>query len=361
MRIETKIIYGKNGSILGKIPIKMDEPLDSGYGSSSSAGAAYSNRRARREPSSSDEAPGAYRRPREVQSEAIAEYRDQALSTRSSRATQDLRRHREARERQRQEARARERREHHEHRSERSLSDSTRAHVHAPEEPQPSCHPKGVRPPGGNSDLKYVVRGFLKRTSRSRREGDEEDGRKVSSDRETFFPNPKITFLIDCPENLVCQICQETPLKMGLTSQSPEPKTPAVLPCGHVACHSCMSMWLDAHENCPFCRKEMVHIGCGHSVQARLIAHDTIGSLPKTLPEGGVISNKCHTCRDKERREYTIDKWQTLAENFKKARREAEKVGTAAADLVLKQAQKAFEGISHGMALDALTARHSSW
>ncbi|KAH9993143.1 hypothetical protein F4779DRAFT_637384 [Xylariaceae sp. FL0662B] len=253
MRIETRVIIGKNGSILGKIPVKMDEPSDSGY------------------------------------------------------------------------------------------------------------YGGGVRSPGGNSDLKDVVKGFLRLATRPKKPGEREDWRKVSSDNETFFPNPKITFLVDCPENLVCQICQETPLRMGLSSHEPEAETPAILPCGHLACHNCMSFWLEAHVSCPFCREYMVHIGCRHQVEPRLIAHDTIGSLPKTLPEGGVISNKCHPCRDKDRRGYTISKWNILAEDFKKARREAERFGTAAADLVLRNAQKAFEGVSHGMALDALTARYSSW
>ncbi|KAI0022309.1 hypothetical protein F4780DRAFT_191301 [Xylariomycetidae sp. FL0641] len=205
--------------------------------------------------------------------------------------------------------------------------------------------------------IKYLVRGFL----RAIKKYGKDEGRKTFSDGESFFPSPKVTFLIDQPDNLVCQICQETPLKMALSSEQAQDTVPAVMACGHVACKGCLDLWFDTSRKCPFCRKDLVHTGCDHLVRPRLVAHDSIHSIPRTLSEGGTVGHKCHGCRDKERRVFGAERWASLAERFKEAREEAERLKTDEANEAMKKAQKAFEQFGQNQACDSLYASHASW
>ncbi|KAI1820821.1 hypothetical protein F4861DRAFT_521541 [Xylaria intraflava] len=206
--------------------------------------------------------------------------------------------------------------------------------------------------------LKYLVRGFLRQF---RSEAPESKSRKESANNECFIPSPKITFLIDEPDNLVCQICQKTSLKMAITAANPAPEMTAILPCGHISCYECMETWLAEHTSCPFCRTDLAHAGCSHQVQPRIIAQDTIHTLPETLKEGGKIGEKCFECAEKARREISLRRWAVLADKFQAARREAERRKTDEATEAMRKARKAFEQLPEDDYWVLTRMRHHQW
>ncbi|KAI0100889.1 hypothetical protein GGR51DRAFT_341570 [Nemania sp. FL0031] len=189
--------------------------------------------------------------------------------------------------------------------------------------------------------LKYLVRGFLRQVHGTASATN--DRKKKLPNKECFIPSPKITFLIDKPDNLVCQICRQARLKLAVTAENPEPETTTILPCGHIACYACINHWFERHASCPFCRVGLTHKRCGHKVRPRLLAQDTIHTLPETLANQGKIGDKCFKCAEKERREMSIERWTELADEFKRARREAERLGTDEAIQKMRKARKAFE------------------
>ncbi|KAI1498667.1 hypothetical protein F5X99DRAFT_392635 [Biscogniauxia marginata] len=356
-----RIIRDKNGSILGKIPVNpmsdYHPDRDCHDSSSSSSSSSSSNHRSS---TSSERAaileeifrdePDTMSRPsREIQTNAIREYHNHALSTRTAEHTAEVRRHRERRQAEQQP-------------SYESLGSDVG--TSESDESSPSSSRRKTNRPKDHFNPKYLVRGFLKSIFRSRSSPSskaEDDGRRRCSDHESFFPSPKTTFMIDQPNNLVCQICQEAPLKMGISAEEAKGTTPAILPCGHIACQSCLGLWLEANGNCPFCRHDMVYAGCGHNVEPRPIAHDTIHSIPRTLADGGRIGHSCHTCRAKAQREATLEKWLRLAEEFKAARQEAEELKTEEATQAMKKAQKAFERVPFDEAYDTLALSIRTW
>lgn len=209
-----------------------------------------------------------------------------------------------------------------------------------------------------SSNLKCIVRGFL-RTARGRTTRDER--RKECTDPESYVPSPKITFLIDNPDNLVCQICTQTRLKIAITAETPGPDIPSLLPCGHIFCHGCIDAWLVDKKSCPMCRMTLVHKNCQHGVEPRLIAQDTIHTLPLSLPAGGKIGDKCLRCADKDRRKYSAERWARLAESFKVARSEAERLGTEDAVEGMRRAQKSFERLPEDDYWALSRMRHHQW
>ncbi|KAI0459521.1 hypothetical protein F5B21DRAFT_455137 [Xylaria acuta] len=207
--------------------------------------------------------------------------------------------------------------------------------------------------------LKYLVRGFLRqfRTTYPTRDT---RGEKIPN-KDSFVPSPKITFLIDSPTNLICQICQQAPLKMAISAEDPNPGMTAILPCGHIFCHGCINFWLQGHKSCPFCRTGMIHPGCRHQVQPRVIAQDTIHTLPETLANGGVIGDMCFKCTERCTRQRSVQRLTKLAERFKLARREVEDLGTKKAIEDMRRAQEAFEGLPEDDFLALSKIRHHQW
>ncbi|KAI8628297.1 hypothetical protein F5Y19DRAFT_438881 [Xylariaceae sp. FL1651] len=344
-----KEITDDSGRILGRIPIRdFDEdippsPCTVSSISSRSSATSYSHR---------DNMPVTYstpsresrrdspRRTRAVQwpparSEAIQQWRDIASPTRS-RFEQQRRRHRENQPRS---------------------TDSLRSDASLSSTEDPTSPDKKSRDVTAN--LKYLVRGFLKsfRATSSAKDG----RRKKFTDQESFIPSPKVTFLIDDPQNLVCQVCQQTPLKMANTAENPGSTVPALLACGHVFCCSCIDSWLQNHSSCPFCRTTLIHTKCGHNVQPRLIAHDTIHSLPDTVPEGGSIGERCYRCVERDRRQISVRRWNSLAEQFKAARHEAEYLKTGEAIENMRKRQKAFERFPVDEYVAMTRIRHYQW
>ncbi|KAI1851412.1 hypothetical protein JX266_003487 [Neoarthrinium moseri] len=148
-------------------------------------------------------------------------------------------------------------------------------------------------------------------------ESEDEDPMQYA-DNESFFPEPKVTFMMDKPDNVICSICMTIPLRLGRSSGRPSENDTVVLACGHVSCAGCMELWLDANDSCPFCRVSHEYKACGHPVKPRVIAKDTIMSLPKTIPEGGKIGSCCPDCRADDsarklrRHEQAIRKWRRV-------------------------------------------------
>ncbi|KAI0594370.1 hypothetical protein F4775DRAFT_596290 [Biscogniauxia sp. FL1348] len=290
---------------------------------------------------------------REIQTQAIRAYHDHALSTRTSEHIAELRRARERRRAEQPQSSE----------SSRSDTNTSTANSESDESGSGSSRRKTSRI-SEHYNPKYLVRGLLKSAFRSRSSPStksKNEGRESCSNHDSFFPTPKITFLIDQPDNLTCQICHETALKMGLSSEDAKETTPAILACGHVACSSCLDLWLEANHNCPFCRQEMTYSSCGHEVEPRIIAHDTIHSIPRTLADGGKIGTKCGSCRAKAQRNASLQKWQELAEEFKTARQAAESLKTDEAVQAMKKAQRAFERVPFDHSYDALALSISTW
>lgn len=219
--------------------------------------------------------------------------------------------------------------------------------------------PSSKKPRDGTTYLKYLVRGFLRQFRATSRVKD--TTREKFPNKDSFVPSPKITFLIDEPPSLECQICQQTPLRIGITAEDPVPRMPVILPCGHICCHECSHSWLASQKTCPFCRTSMVHPSCGHQVQPRLIAMDTIHTLPETLANGGAIGDMCFKCTEKDMRQKSVKRLMKLAERFKRARREAEDLGTKEAIEDMRRAQDAFESLPEDDFLALSRIRHHQW
>ncbi|KAI1335833.1 hypothetical protein F5Y15DRAFT_224111 [Xylariaceae sp. FL0016] len=207
--------------------------------------------------------------------------------------------------------------------------------------------------------LKYCVRKLQKYCKA--KPSDDSEGRKVYKPVDTFISSPKVTFLIDQPDNLLCQICYEQNLRMGKSAADPANSTPSIIPCGHIACHSCFSSWLETKDTCPFCRKSMQHKQCQHAVKPRLITSETIGDFPPTLAEGGKIGELCLPCRARSRQDQCFRKWADAAEKFKVVRKRAEMLDTAEAFEELAKAQKAFEGVPKDNAYQSVIANYGFW
>ncbi|KAI1318418.1 hypothetical protein F5Y16DRAFT_134651 [Xylariaceae sp. FL0255] len=206
-------------------------------------------------------------------------------------------------------------------------------------------------------NLKYLIRRFL-RVSHSHSHlpsspSSSPSLQKEATENESFVPSPKVTFLIDEPQNLICQICQQTNLRIALTAsesgsdESNDGEIPALLACGHIACKSCLDSWLEHNDSCPFCRILLRHTAapscCQHKVQPRLIAHDTIHSLPPTLPNGGKIGDRCHACLEKDHKKITLERMVEGAEKFRRAREKADRSGEKEDVEELRKVQRDWE------------------
>ncbi|KAK1635182.1 hypothetical protein BDP81DRAFT_462229 [Colletotrichum phormii] len=148
-----------------------------------------------------------------------------------------------------------------------------------------------------------VRRRYLTTRRSKKRENDESSWLK-----DTFLPcvsdwlRPHITFLIDKPGDLVCQICHHSQLALRSEAEARGlyvelwDSVPAMLPCGHVAGAQCLEIWLWDNKSCPFCRQKLVHSECGHQVQPRHLFSQNVAFTPNSIPDGGSIPELCYTC-----------------------------------------------------------------
>lgn len=74
-----------------------------------------------------------------------------------------------------------------------------------------------------------------------------------------------------------------------------------MVPCGHLACHACMTRCLALKPECPFCRRALRYELCppAHAAAAaRVLTPAALFSLPDaTLPLGGRLAGQCRACR----------------------------------------------------------------
>ncbi|KAI1470490.1 uncharacterized protein F4812DRAFT_469078 [Daldinia caldariorum] len=207
------------------------------------------------------------------------------------------------------------------------------------------------------SSIKSLVKGFL---SLEIPEDSPDWGRNSVAEGQSFFPDPMITFLVDQPRDLLCQICQTTTLSIATSAHTPDEHTPGILPCGHMACHTCLWSWVIRNKTCPFCRKEMKHSGCGHTLKPALITHDTIARLPKTLSRGGTIGETCRECRDRENRGKTYILWGIATNAVRISRQAPPDADPRNASRAEEVARELFESVPQGY-LKNLNLEKNAW
>ncbi|KAI1373877.1 hypothetical protein F4677DRAFT_461730 [Hypoxylon crocopeplum] len=323
--MHTKTLFSENGNILGKIPIKTSEQMD--FDDSSSEGSEHHSM--------------PRRRPRErlvIEATVSQRTRDAIITTLEEFRTQA----RQARQQARSSG------------SSQAVSDE-RPRLDL-DDALTRSRRREIR--STNSDeFDRVIRDYLELMAEERNR----HGRRAPSANEAFFPSPMVTFLIDQPRNILCQICLEVRLEMAETADDPKESTPAILPCGHVCCHTCMSLCLRSNDRCPFCRENMTHPICRHMVKPKLIARDTIHLLPKTMSRGGMIAPFCYRCEGRTRRELAAERFRRLAEDFKNARRLAEETGDPNMEYDRREALARFENWPNEYGFGVANKRKEMW
>ncbi|KAI1804213.1 hypothetical protein F4811DRAFT_571410 [Daldinia bambusicola] len=192
------------------------------------------------------------------------------------------------------------------------------------------------------SSIRSLVKSFLKLEVQ---EDSADRGHNSGVEKQTFFPDPMISFLVDQPRGLTCQICRTTTLSIGASSNTPDEHTPAILPCGHLGCHDCLWSWVTSNKDCPFCRREMKHSGCGHILRPALITHETIANLPKTIPRGGTMGETCRDCRDRENKEKAFILWGLATNTVRMSRQARPDADRKKARQAEEVAQELFESV----------------
>ncbi|KAK2066826.1 hypothetical protein P8C59_000610 [Phyllachora maydis] len=142
------------------------------------------------------------------------------------------------------------------------------------------------------------------------------------SPKGSFVPMPKITFLIDQPRNLKCDIClldMEFGAPVARGTERPV-GTPAMLACGHMACLRCLDKWVADKGTCPFCRLKLEYELCSHMMKAKPVDRESVHLLPKTLPEGGRLPDQCGHCTLKTSQKVAERLDAALAQPFREAR-----------------------------------------
>ena len=122
--------------------------------------------------------------------------------------------------------------------------------------------------------------------------------RRYSED-ECFFPYPHITFLVDKPTNLVCQICRDSVCQLQDFTTTP---STAPSPSCHAAClRIALPGRVAAHAGpLPGVQAQAGLLQCRHRVPAKLITPSSIHFLPRTLPDEGAIRPECSRCLEQE-------------------------------------------------------------
>lgn len=148
---------------------------------------------------------------------------------------------------------------------------------------------------------------------------------------QTFFPDPKVTFLVDQSPRLICQICRESCMRIiddlspqgeGCSSSRSRDSDEifAIFPCGHIAGSRCLEQWSEQSSSCPFCRKELRYPKCGHKIWPRPLTREGIQILPATLPSGGKLPDCCARCQLEQLRAEQERKWAAASREFQKAK-----------------------------------------
>ncbi|KAF7552963.1 hypothetical protein G7046_g7254 [Stylonectria norvegica] len=114
---------------------------------------------------------------------------------------------------------------------------------------------------------------------------------------ESFFPFPKITFLVDRPTDLLCQICRDAHCE--------------IKPDGDNLGDSTFSML-------PF---SLSYPGCGHKIPPRAVTQESVHLLPRTLPDKGHIPQLCAKCLKEDLLTQAKARFEVAVYEFREARR----------------------------------------
>ncbi|KAI0413132.1 hypothetical protein F5X98DRAFT_379102 [Xylaria grammica] len=95
-----------------------------------------------------------------------------------------------------------------------------------------------------------------------------------------------------------CGICNT---KLAITNQvDHHHESFAMLPCGHVFGHECVTKWLSHKPNCPICRKSFEHRICHHYADPQEIQggadFNICRDLPPTMAVGEQLPGFCNKC-----------------------------------------------------------------
>lgn len=204
------------------------------------------------------------------------------------------------------------------------------------------------------------------------------------SDR-NFLPCPQITLFADAEASLgICGICQTTQLELqpgqqdtstqhthpsscpSSYSSSSDPAV-AILPCGHVACHACMSRCLESRAQCPFCRLPLRYELCCHPLRARVLTRANLLSTPDTVPMGGRIPDQCPACRVGTNRVASESILASLADSFQTLRGQYNRAsagdarGMALVSRRLQALQQQFQLVAKALSAETVAALTSQW
>jgi hypothetical protein len=138
---------------------------------------------------------------------------------------------------------------------------------------------------------------------------------------ECFFPFPKISFLVDRAEGLLCQVCHVSRFQMrGSEEETLDDTTFSIMPCGHALGSVCLQHWLTKSDRCPICRYQLVYPTCGHRIQPRPITEEATHMLPPTLPDNGSVPDLCSLCLKAKLKKEAKLSFDTAVHEFQEAR-----------------------------------------
>ncbi|EKJ73941.1 hypothetical protein FPSE_05902 [Fusarium pseudograminearum CS3096] len=177
---------------------------------------------------------------------------------------------------------------------------------------------------------------------------------------ESFIPFPKVTFLVDKPIKIQCQICHQANCQIKPDAEPPDESQFSLMPCGHAACSNCLEQWFKTQKTCPFCRANLVY-GCGHAVPPRPLTEEGLHMIPKTLPDRGCIPNFCVHCRKAIQMEEAKDKFRQAVEEFEAARQRFSQTQAAADELIMLSKRDEFETVYQDVHLNLLRTWLTRW
>ncbi|KAG8667203.1 hypothetical protein FPOAC1_012028 [Fusarium poae] len=160
---------------------------------------------------------------------------------------------------------------------------------------------------------------------------------------ESFIPFPKVTFLIDKPIRLECQICHQANCQIRSDSEPLDESDFSLMPCGHAACSGCLEKWFKTQDTCPFCRTKLAYPGCGHAIPARSLTKEGLHLLPRTLPDQGWIPSFCAQCLKVTLMTQAEEKFQQVAQEFRAARQRFSQTQATADELIMFSKRDEFE------------------
>lgn len=183
-----------------------------------------------------------------------------------------------------------------------------------------------------------------------------------------FLPCPSITLFIDAAPSLgICGICHVNELGFGQEDDhkcAEGEKSPAIVPCGHIACVDCLRQCLGTKPQCPFCRFELKYELCSHPMEARVITRDNLLSIPETVPMGGVVPYQCRDCRIATNKATNETVLKSLAEGFRTLQHQYKAADERKKEAIkhkLETMQKQFQMVAGQLSAETTASLTSQW